>query len=228
MISVLLPTRGRKSQLTYSVDTLMSNAADPDQVEILCAIDPDDEDTALRCKTLAEFYAPSFTAWTAPERFGYQRIHEYYNFLASEATGEWLMLWNDDAVMETKGWDTIVGQSCAGVVKNKVLFMDAIYPCLGQRGNILPIWPRAWYQSLGYVSRSPNVDVWISELGRRLRVEERIPVRAVHTRVEDDTTAAGRLVMGEGNGTGYDSLENRLERARAVKLLGQGQDFAVL
>lgn len=224
MISVLLPTRGRPGQLTQSVDSLLAKADDPDQVEVLCAIDPDDGVTALRCATLSGLYKPSFSAWTAPERFGYARIHEYYNFLAGEATGDWLMMWNDDARMVTKGWDSVIGQSCTAAGKTKVLFMDGRYPCQGERGNIFPVWPQAWYHNLGYVSLSPNADVWISEIGRRLGVETRIEVTADHLRVfdvdGDGTHAEGRAAMGEGNDAGYDSLANRMERARAVKILG--------
>jgi hypothetical protein len=44
---------------------------------------------------------------------GYDSLHEYYNELASKATGDWLMLWNDDAVMETEGWDEKIGNAAA-------------------------------------------------------------------------------------------------------------------
>ena len=28
----------------------------------------------------------------------------------TQASGEWLMLWNDDAIMETKDWDLEIGK----------------------------------------------------------------------------------------------------------------------
>jgi hypothetical protein len=233
VISVLLPSRGRPKQLTLSVNSLLETADEPDRVEILCAVDADDEKSLLRCKTLADLYRPSFTAWTSPERFGYARLHEYVNFLASEATGDWLMVWNDDAQMVTKGWDSVieahtvpeVAASCAGrPTADKVLWPQANH---AQGGNLFPVWPQAWYHNLGYVSLAPNIDVWVSELGRCLDVEVPVPIQIQHDRADvtggnnDQTYAEGRALMGQGNDPGYDSLANRMERARAVKVLGQ-------
>jgi hypothetical protein len=224
LISVLLPTRGRPHSLQESVNSLVDLADDIEQVEILCAVDPDDESAIKVCRELRKVWQVS--SFIAPWRYGYGRLHEYFNFLASEATGDWLMLWNDDARMVTEGWDTIITEQQyvpRGITRpSEVLFMDAWYPCSGERGNIFPVWPQWWQHVLGYVSLSPNADVWISELGRRLGVEKRIPVKAVHERVfgvGDETHAEGRGVMGEGNDPGYDSRENRLERARAVRVL---------
>lgn len=216
-VSVLLPTRGRPVELYESVSSLLMKA---DQfVEVLCAVDPDDEASARACARLGVMYGQSrVSAWTAPERFGYQQVHRYVNFLAGEATTDWLMLWNDDARMLTPGWDRATRQWTGR--PQHVLFMDAAYPSIGERGNIFPIWPSSWYHLLGYVSLSPNMDVWISELGRRLDIEQRIPVQAVHDRAGDVTHAEGRALMGEGNDPGYDSQFNRAERARAVRLLG--------
>ena len=44
------------------------------------------------------------------DRLGYKNLHEYMNALWVQASGEWLMLWNDDALMETKDWDLEIGK----------------------------------------------------------------------------------------------------------------------
>jgi hypothetical protein len=36
---------------------------------------------------------------------GYGRLNEYINELAKNSSADWLFFWNDDAVMETQGWD---------------------------------------------------------------------------------------------------------------------------
>lgn len=36
---------------------------------------------------------------------GYADLHHMYNQLAAAATGRFLFLWNNDAIMETSGWD---------------------------------------------------------------------------------------------------------------------------
>jgi hypothetical protein len=227
VISVLLPTRGRPGRLEASIDSLFSTADDPGEVEVLCAVDPDDRDSADKCRRLSKMYGRErFSAWDAPERFGYGRLHEYVNFLAGQATGDWLMLWNDDAVMRQgrQGWDTVVH----GYAPDRCLFMDAIYPAVGgpgARGNIFPVWPQSWYQNTGYVSLSPNNDVWISEVARRAGAEVRIPVTAEHQRAGhaagdgDATHLEGRAAMGEGNDPEYDSMANRMARAHMVRVI---------
>jgi hypothetical protein len=44
------------------------------------------------------------------DRQGYHRLHIYNNKLAEHTDARWLMIWNDDAVMETQGWDTEIMQ----------------------------------------------------------------------------------------------------------------------
>ena len=39
---------------------------------------------------------------------GYEQLNIYVNLLCHASTGAWLFLWNDDALMQTKGWDTVV------------------------------------------------------------------------------------------------------------------------
>lgn len=218
MISVLLPSRGRAAELMASIDNILGTADDPGQVEILIAADSDDAET-LALPSAWDYKPERVSMWCAPERFGYARLHEYFNFLAGEATGDWLMMWNDDAEMITRGWDSVI----AGHEPERCLFMDALYPSMGARGNVFPVWPARWYSVLGYVSMSPNNDVWISEIASRLGREIRVPIRARHLRRHDDdqdvTHAEGRAVMGEGNDPEYDSYANRLERSRAVRVL---------
>jgi glycosyltransferase involved in cell wall biosynthesis len=216
MISVLLPTRGRPDSLRESIDSLLDNADDPRQVEVLCAVDSDDEVSATVCLHLDHV---GVSAWISPERYGYARLHEYVNFLAGHALGDWLMLWNDDARMLTEGWDTVVmEQSTESVLWSQCNHDEA--------GNLFPIWPQAWYHELGYVSWSPNIDVWISEIGRRLGIEKGVPVQVMHDRPDvtgsapDQTFLDGRAKMGQWNHPDYDSWENRLERTRVVQVLG--------
>ncbi len=226
MISVLLPSRGRPEKLRKSIGSLLDGAHARSEVEILVATDPDDETMALA--SLLDL-PPQVHVYQAPERFGYARLHEYVNYLAGVARGDWLMLWNDDAYMGTSGWDGVISDCKL----SQCLFMDAVYPCQGERGNIFPVWPRAWTRETGYVSLSPNIDVWISEVAIRAGCMSRIPVRAVHERAhEEDGTADqthldGRAAMGEGNDPEYHSTLNRMARSPAVRtVMGLNADVA--
>ena len=209
MISVLIPSRGRPKSLAGSADSLLSLAANPDQVEILAAIDPDDEPAyaGLRDEGRIRF-------WTAPERYGYMRLERYYNHLAAMAQGSWLLgTWNDDARMLTQGWDEIIEAQDPAVLWLGCTTMGG--------GNFWPAWPAAWTRALGHVALVSNVDVWMSEIGRRLGRERQIPVEVFHDRKDvtgghdDATYAEGRAVMGSwANHPDYDTPDNRAARFR--------------
>lgn len=184
MISVLLPSRGRPKALAETVGGLLQLADKPSMVQVLVAADPDD--TATQTAALPQ----QAHVWTAPERYGYPRLHEYVNRLAEQAAGDWLMLWNDDARVLTAGWDAIVDKQQPGVLWPH---SNDIPTC-----NTFPIWPRAWTEHLGHVSLSPHCDSWIQFLGQTIGRHERIDVEILHDRADltgghDDQTRAESL-----------------------------------
>lgn len=207
-VSVLIPTRDRIRPLHDSVHSLLSNAEDSRRVEFLLAIDPDID------HEITYPSAASVTIWTAPERYGYARLHEYYNHLATLARGTWLLLWNDDAIMLSKGWDAVIASQ-----PPSVLWLQANHH---ETGNLFPAWPRAWTDEAGYVSLSPNVDRWVSEIGRALNAERRIQVRVQHDRADitgrnrDQTYLEGRHLMGDADHPDFNSAENIAARYTAI------------
>lgn len=184
MISVLLPSRGRPKPLVESIGSLLDLADRPGAVQVLIAADPDDPDTR-------EVDLPWQAAvWTAPERYGYPRLHEYVNRLAERADGDWLMLWNDDARILTPGWDAIVAVQQPGVLWPH---SNDIATC-----NTFPIWPRTWTDRLGHVSLSPHCDSWIQYLGQALDRHERVDIEILHDRAD--------LTGGHNDATRAESL----------------------
>lgn len=214
-IMALLPTRDRLELLERSIKSLVNFADEPGQVCILLGLDPDDyQDHMAAYNWLVAAYAPHVALMVMPERFGYARLHEYINRLAAAAPeGDWLMLWNDDAVMMTAGWDEAVMDQDPGV-----LWPEANH-CLD--GNIFPIWPQAWTRKIGHVSLSCNVDVWIGDLGRATGTQRRVPVFVFHDRYDvtgqndDRTYREGRAAHfhADVNEPGYDSEANLQARA---------------
>lgn len=215
LISVLLPTRNRPGSLRVSVASLLDQAAVPQDIEILLAADPDD-DTA---RSAVSDGLPA-RVWTAPERYGYEGLFRYYNHLATLAAGDWLMLWNDDARMITRGWDDVIRrQERWGVLASRANHCgDA---------NLFPVFPRWWAEVTGHISLSPNVDVWIGEVGAMLGSCMRIPVEVFHDRFDvtgnhdDQTYREGRAVQAHLNFNHPDhdtpeSLGLRMADARAI------------
>lgn len=207
MISALLPSRGRPESLAESIASLFTLAADPGAVEVLVAADPDDDET----RTAAVVAGWQVRTWTAPERYGYARLHEYYNHLAAIAAGEWCLLWNDDATMRTQGWDQVIAAEAPGV----------LWTQSNHGPYFFPAWPKAWSDAWGHASLSPNVDVWLGEVAGRLGLARPVPVEVHHDRKDitgghdDQTYAEGRGLIGSySNHPDHDSPANREARIR--------------
>jgi hypothetical protein len=206
-VSVLMPSRGRPAALLAAINSLKWNACYPANVEVLVAADPDDQETVAVARIAKAWQ------WTAPERYGYARLHEYYNRLAGMAHGEWLLLWNDDAIMVTEGWDGIIrGQDPA------VLWLGANHH---HTASMFPAWPRAWAQATGHVSPVPHCDTFLQHLGEVLGLLVKVPVEVRHDRADvtgandDATYAEGRGVIGPcGMVDGFDP---QLERATIMQ-----------
>lgn len=215
MISVLLPTRGRPQSLNRSVGSLRELAA-PRVVEVMVALDPDDLDSLPAVRSL--WLTGPTRAWVAPERYGYPRLHEYYNELARQASGEWLLLWNDDAVMRTRDWDKVIEAQ-----KPAVLHLQANH-CAG--ANLFPAWPKAWSDALGHVSLSPHVDLWLGQVATAAGCHVAVPVEVLHDR-KDVTGGHDDATYAEGRGQlppswhspVHDTPENQQARARDTEVL---------
>lgn len=216
LVSVLLPTRKRAVSLERSVGSLLDRASVPQDIEIMLAVDPDDG-------TLRDSPAlPGVLVWTAPERYGYEGLYRYYNQLAGLATGHWLMLWNDDARMVTQGWDDIIrAQRRWGVLASRANHCG--------EANLFPVFPRWWTQATGHIALSPNVDVWIQEVGAMLGACDRIPVEVFHDRFDvtgnhdDQTYREGRAAQKylNFNHPDHDTPDGRGRRVADAMLISR-------
>ena len=199
-IAVLLPTRGRSDALERSVKTLYDLADDPDSIQLMLGFDDDDAEGVEAFQELLQPWLDdqdiNYTAMTF-KPLGYTRLNEYVNKLALESDADWLVFWNDDAYMETQGWDTAIA-SHTGEFKLLAFHTHNDHPY-----SIFPIAPRAWLDIFGYLSPHQISDAWLSRQAYMLDIWERIPVDVVHDRHDltgnnGDETFQNRI-MFEGN-----------------------------
>jgi hypothetical protein len=196
-ISVLLATRGRTDALRRSVNSLLDNATRSDRLQLLFAFDRDD-DRGLNFfqdtyKQELEQRRANFAAMVF-DRMGYTGLHRYSNSLARHAPAHWLMIWNDDAVMQTLGWDLEI-MHWQGQFRLLSVHTHRDHPY-----SIFPIVPRAWFDLLGYISPHPSQDAWVSQQAYMLDIYERIPVWVMHDRFDltgnnQDSTYQERVIM---------------------------------
>lgn len=200
-ISILLPTRKRTEAVIKSVGSLLSQAADPSQIELLIAYDDDDTESQ-------EFFSSTWfpfveqcgatTKVFESERFGYLRLYKYVNMLAEQATGDWIMFWNDDALMLTENWDT-------EIVKNDGYFGLLRMPCVTMEHPfaLFPIIPREWVSYFGKISPVNHSDWWIYNVTAPLARVKNIPVHVYHDRADvtggnNDETFAEQSYSADG------------------------------
>ena len=143
-LSIIVPTRGRRQQLLQFLDSLAGTAAEPGRIEVLLVVDADDRDSQdIRHDRLAlrqVVVAPGLA-------MGALNMHG-----CRAATGDCLMLCNDDVIVRTAGWDRRIRSVFASYPDDVVLvhvndgtFKDSlcIFPCVSRRfvelaGGICP------------------------------------------------------------------------------------------
>ena len=147
MISVMIPTRGRPDKLLESAHSLLDMASEPDSVEILAAVDSDDRATLADLPTLLRplILAP----------VGYERLYVYYNAMAAKAKGDWLMMYGDDCIMQTKGWDNLFKPLNA----QKIIYANGTHTSSGN--PCFPCISRAFYEEMGCISQFWACDTWL-------------------------------------------------------------------
>ena len=199
-IAVLLPTRGRSDALERSVKSLFELADHPDRIQLMLGFDEDDAEGITAFEQLLQPWLDernvNYTAMSF-EPLGYTRLNEYVNALALASDADWLFFWNDDAFVESSGWDTVI-ESHTGEFKLLAVHTHNDHPY-----SIFPIAPRAWLDHMGHLSPHQISDAWLSQQAYLLDIWERIPVDVVHDRHDltgnnDDATFQNR-VMFEGN-----------------------------
>lgn len=198
-VAVLLPTRSRTSALTTSVTSIVETAKRPDQIQLIFGFDNDDEVGLVHfTKHIQPWLDQREIAYEAQafDSMGYAGLSRYYNALAKIADADWLFVWNDDAVMETQGWDAVILQY-TGQFRLLKVHTHNEHPY-----SIFPIAPRAWFDYLGHLSRHQMIDAEMSQTAFMLDIMQVIDVHVIHNQVEltkDHTDPLKPKIRFEGN-----------------------------
>ena len=210
-IAVLLPTRGRTDPLTRSVVSLFELCADKSQIKLVLAFDNDDavglEHFENSVQPWLDDHDIDYTA-VGFERMGYACLNRYYNELASHVSADWYFIWNDDAVMQTQGWDDVI-KSYTDQFR-----LLKIHTHLEHPYSIFPIVPRAWYDLFKHFSRHQMIDAELSQIAYMLDIIEIVDIHASHERADlvgkqEDETDRARIRF-EGNPMNSYDFHNRL------------------
>jgi hypothetical protein len=200
-ISVLLPTRGRTEALMRSIDSLLTRAAEPDQIEILLGMDTDDTESVEYVQEHILPKYPNNIHIYMFKKLGYGRLNVYINTLCALSWGYWLMMWNDDAVMNTDGWDLIIDQ-----------YQSHPMPLLRMPSEnfdhpfaLFPIIKKEWFDVVGTFSYQVHNDRFVYNVASNLcgDILVNIPVNVIHDRADitgnnnDDTFKTALSTYGD-------------------------------
>jgi hypothetical protein len=146
------------------------------------------------------------------ESMGYAGLNHYYNYLAKSTSSDWLFIWNDDAVMETQGWDSVI-EKYTGQFKLLKVHTHNDHPY-----SIFPIVPRAWYDIMQHLSRHQMIDAELSQMAFVLDLMQVIDVDVTHNQVEltkDTSDPLKPKVRFEGNpSNSYDFHNPKITQQR--------------
>jgi hypothetical protein len=198
-IAILLPTRGRTEALDRSLIGLLELADDLDSIQLLLGLDTDDAVGIAHFQNnlqpRLDAMGVDYTAMTF-NPMGYGRLNEYINELAKNSSADWLFFWNDDAIMETQGWDLEIVKHTG---KFKLL---AVHTHNDHPYSIFPILPKTWLDVVGHLSLHSMTDAWLSQIAYMIDIWERIDIDVVHDRADltgnnkDDTYKNRELLEG--------------------------------
>jgi hypothetical protein len=204
VISVLLPTRQRPEMLERSIRSLLDNAENPERVELLVAVDQGDNQTVVQLQGgMSEYLREKNVDCRANvfKPIGFSQLHAYYNTLANNSHGKWLMLWQDDCIMKTQGWDTVVDEYTGQFKLLAVEVNSELTPNYPYATT--PIIPNDWFVLMEHLSPHPQVDSWLSHVAYMLDVYTPVNIEVHHDnpdftgREPDDTYL--RRVIHEGD-----------------------------
>lgn len=175
-LSVLMPSRGRPYYAKEAIKSFKPSR----ETEFLIAVDDDDPYLAeyKKMKDIAKVIVTP--------RYGYGQLHEYFNLLAKESKGRWLMLFNDDAVVEDMNYLQLAKYD------NK---KPAVLNVWNEQDNLFPLISRKMYEIMGHFSLSPHADSWVAQVGTACGIQYYTPgfdIKHNRDRMNDSTFLEGR------------------------------------
>lgn len=160
LVSISLPTRGRPKLLSQAVDSLYSLARDKLSLEFLIRADSDDYETINIASRLVQLL-PQATLVVEPRGMGYVNIHLWHDRLCRLARGDWVLIFNDDALMTVEGWDEKLARLPCNIVPCPDIALGFFVSKNRPACNEFFILRRRAWEILGYFSQSTHADNWL-------------------------------------------------------------------
>ena len=171
MLSFCLPTRKRPEMAILSLESIINNVDNWDEIDIMLGIDVDD----IGSQTLIEIFLKNkgFKNYQILnlERPHYAGCFKYFNEFSKLSTRKWMMLWNDDIRLHTKNPNDVLKKYSDDILINPIVMERRDGNYIITHGNhvcAFPIIPKKWTDILGYISMAACSDTWVEYIARQL------------------------------------------------------------
>lgn len=101
-LSLLVPTRKRVDRLERMLSSFVTTVGASSQIELVLRLDDDDRRSYEILASLG------YILVVGPRLQGYTSMPAFFNEMAAVATGDVLMVGNDDMVFKTPGWPALI------------------------------------------------------------------------------------------------------------------------
>lgn len=185
LVSVIVPSRGRPEHLVSSISSLIRLSDHPELLEVLVGLDLDDIDSKNLPERLKSEFSEVNVRCEFFTRLGYDRLDEYWNALGLRSSGDWVLMWNDDAVMQSNSWDTFLRRSSGSLAM-------VVYPRVANDTlqTLFPVVSRSWLALFGRIAAWNHADSYIWRLVGPFGLWRREPrIVILHNRLPDLTTS---------------------------------------
>lgn len=217
LASVLLPSRGRPVGLFNAVSSLIARCDNPESMEILIRLDDDDHESQKAVESMDSVFGDTVAIRTiiGPRGTGYTDLHKFVEQLCAVARGDFLVLFNDDTLMDTNSWDAELSR-----FRNELCVLRLHCPIPRECSHLtgFPAVHRKLHQIIGHFSLSCWNDAYIQHISRGAGIERRCRVRVTHKQKMDTTLKERDEALALQHGHGPNSSERRKLREEKQKL----------
>lgn len=188
--TIVFPTRERVELLDRLLKSIQLNTNNLDAIEVIIAVDTDDHKSKLYYNSRGVKYG-FVKLFVVKRSLNFSR--DYYNFLAAQGTGRWIIACNDDAEFATKDWDVMAEYTLnkyIGDTANVVYgwidddFKESNRAAGHGKYCCFPLIGREGFNALGYVF-PPSIptwgaDIWMCRLYNTIDRAVVLPIQIKH------------------------------------------------
>ena len=210
-ISFLVVSRNRFKKLTETIRSIQSNLSGNRDIEILIALDIDDDTAEL----VEDFYQTNsqVKVFRYP-RYGYKNIVQYFRNLYEHVSDSStrICLWGDDSLIQTKNWDDVVMRHGLGSVlcfrMPNSPYEHSIFHCI----------PKQLLRPLGFFDVGTQFgDSWIHELISSTQIIKWIDVDVDHVRFDETQNEEDKDEVYLETSVGYRPWESYTDKQLELK-----------